>query len=329
MVINKEAAEKKEEKAEEKKEENELISKARQNPWMVSTIALGIVVLIFIFFTLKPGMTGNIISEGDAGSKLVEFLNAKVGGGVEYVSSKDLGNIYAVSVKYKGEEIPVYVTKDGEYFIQGITSLTAQATQQQTQETKEQPQEVQKSDKPKVELFIMTFCPYGTQAEKGLIPVINLLGSAIDAKIRFVHYFMHGEKEENETYTQVCIREEQSSKFLPYLECFLEDSNSDRCLIKAGIDKSKLTTCLSSKAKDYYAQDSALSNQYGVQGSPTLIINGAEASSGRSSQAFLTTVCSAFNTPAEKCTSTMSTANPSAGFGYATGSATSSDASCG
>ena len=43
---------------------------------------------------------------------------------------------------------------------------------------------VPKSDKPLVELFVMAYCPYGTQAEKGLIPVIELLGDKIDASIK-------------------------------------------------------------------------------------------------------------------------------------------------
>ena len=80
---------------------------------------------------------------------------------------------------------------------------------------------------------------------------------------------MHGDKEEAETYNQVCIREEQSAKYLDYLTCFLEDGNSARCLTKAGVDQTKLNVCLSTnKSKEYYAQDSALSQEYGVQGSP-------------------------------------------------------------
>ncbi|MBI2124670.1 thioredoxin domain-containing protein, partial [Candidatus Pacearchaeota archaeon] len=173
-----------------------------------------------------------------------------------------------------------------------------------------------KSAKPKVELFVMTYCPYGTQAEKGLIPALNLLGDKIDAKIRFVHYFMHGDKEEQETYTQLCIREEQSGKYLSYLECFLEDGNSARCLAEAGIDKTKLNSCTESKAKGYYASDSALSNSYGVQGSPTLIINGQEASSGRSSSALLSAICSAFSNEPEECSEQVSSEDPAPGFGY-------------
>jgi len=300
--------------------------KLRKNPWMVSTIVLAIFTLILLYFSFQGGITGNVISGDSAGNKLVDYLNSKTGGGVSYVSSKDLGNLYEITVSYKEQDIPVYTTKDGNYFIQAAVPITGNVASNPEQQ--EQPQEVPKSDKPKVELFIMSHCPYGTQAEKGLIPVIKVLGNKIDAKIRFVHYFMHGDKEEKETYNQLCIREEQSSKFLDYLACFLEDSNSARCLDKVGIDKTKLNSCLANKAKDYYASDSELSQGYGVQGSPSLVINGVEASSDRNSQAFLDTVCSAFNVKPEECSQTLSSANPSAGFGYSA-SSDSGSASCG
>ena len=43
---------------------------------------------------------------------------------------------------------------------------------------------------------------------------------------------------------------------------------------------------------------------------------------GRSSSAFLSVVCQAFNDVPELCGETVSSENPSPGFGYATGSAT-------
>ncbi len=243
-----------------------------------------------------------------------------VGGGVEYIDYEDLGNIYQINVKYKEDEIPVYITKDGSYFVQGISPLTAQAIQEP--QTVEQ-QEVPKSDNPRVDLFVMTHCPYGTQAEKGFIPVLELLGGEINGKIRFVHYFMHGDEEEQETYRQLCIREEQSNKFIDYLSCFLEDGDSNRCISKIGIDKAELDSCVSGKAKDYYDEDSSLSQEHGVRGSPTLVINGQIVSSSRSPQAFFDTICSAFNTESSTCQESLSSETPSPGFGYGTSSGSS------
>jgi glutaredoxin len=185
--------------------------------------------------------------------------------------------------------------------------------------------EVIKSDKPTVELFVMTHCPYGTQAEKGFIPAIKNLGSSIDAQVRFVHYFMHGDTEEAETYNQVCIREEQSAKYLDYLTCFLEDGNTTRCIKKVGIDQAKVNKCVSSgKAKEYYSFDSQLSEGYGVQGSPTLVINGVQISSGRDAASMLDSICGTFNNAPSTCGASLSSTSPSPGFGTGTTSGSTS-----
>ncbi|MDP2924973.1 MAG: thioredoxin domain-containing protein [Nanoarchaeota archaeon] len=328
----------------------------RKNDWKTFSGMLAVIIIVLLGYIIysKSYVTGGgtvSVPAETASTKLVDFLNTRTGGGVTYVSSENKGNLYAVTVSYQGQEIPVYVTKDGNYFVQGAVEITS-SNETIEPECKaddecgpnqvctqgyctDKPKELPKSDKPKAELFIMTHCPYGTQAEKGLIPAIKALGTKADAKVRFVHYFMHGDKEEKETYNQVCIREEQSAKYIPYLECFLEAGDSAGCIKKTGVDATKLNTCLANdnkKAKEYYEVDKKLSNQYGVQGSPTLIINGVEASSGRDSASMLKTICSAFNkAPASECSKNVSSASPSPGFGYAvaTGAAAAnSDAGC-
>jgi len=305
----------------------------KKNDWKILSAILGIVIIILLAYLIYSKSGFNSISGETAGNKLVEYLNTKTGGGVEYLGAEDMGgNLYAVSVTYQGQTIPVYITKDGKYFVQGAipmdeTAATADPTQTQ------QPANVPKNDKPVAELFVMTHCPYGTQAEKGFIPAIKNLGTKADAKIRFVHYFMHGDKEEKETYNQVCIREEQNAKYLDYLSCFLAstgtEADSTKCLDTAKIDKAKLTACLANnntKAKQYYTIDKQLSEKYGVQGSPTLVINGAQADSGRDAKSMSATICNAFNTAPAECSAQLSSAAPSPGFGTGTGTAT--DATC-
>ncbi|MFH1365081.1 MAG: thioredoxin domain-containing protein [archaeon] len=300
----------------------------RENPWILSTIILGVILLVFLV-TSFTNLTGNAISEDKAGEKMLNFVRAQTGGegNITQVKSFD-NNFYEIIVYLQGQEIPAYVTKDGKYFVPAITSLdVADSIDSQTQEETAQ---APKSDKPKAELFIMTHCPYGTQAEKGFIPMINEIDDVIDSKIRFIHYFMHGEKEENETHTEVCIREEQSTKFIEYLTCFLEDGNSSRCLAEAKVDTGKLNNCLKNgKAQEYYAVDSELSEKYGVQGSPTLVVNEQIVSSGRSPAAFLNTVCLAFNVAPEKCaTLNLSTETPASMWGWGASSSASSAAQC-
>jgi len=292
------------------------VKKADGNPWKIASIIFGVAVLVLLYLNFNGGITGNVISESDAGERLVTYLNARTGGGVSFISAEDVGDLYEVTVSYQGDEIPVYITKDGGYFVQGAVPIMG-AIAEPTQAQEQPPQNIPKSNNPLVELFIMTHCPYGTQSEKGIIPVLELLGDKIEGEIRFVHYFMH-EPEETETPRQVCIREEQSDKWLDYLKCFLEDGDGGRCLVKAKIDKTKLNSCIENNADGYYAEDSELSQGYGVRGSPSLIINGQQANSGRDSANYLATICSAFTEQPEECNEQLSSQSPSPGFGIST-----------
>jgi len=296
----------------------------KRNPWIVLSIVLGVVCIILLVVFVRGDSMGGVVSQEKAAEDVVAFLNQRTGGGVEYVSAEDIGNLYEITVSYQGNNIPVFVTKDGEYFVQGAVPLKEEAVSNEP--TDQEPQEIVKSDKPVVELFVMTHCPYGTQAEKGIIPVLELLGNKIDGSIKFVHYFMH-EPEETETPIQVCIRNEQSTKYLDYLKCFLKEGKSDECLKEAKIDEIKLNKCVEDKSEEYYGEDSVLSEEYGVQGSPTLVINGVMVSSGRDSASFLKTICSAFNESPEECNEEISSVAPSPGFGYEA-SGTATDATC-
>ncbi len=187
--------------------------------------------------------------------------------------------------------------------------------------------DVTTSEQLTVELFVMTHCPFGLQAEKGFIPIIKTLEDNADMKIRYIHYFMH-EPEEEETPRQICIREEQSDKYLDYLKCFVYDGNYNKCLNNVQIDISKLDICIQNKADSYYKEDSDLSKGYGVESSPTLVINGKIIDSDRDTQSYLNTVCSIYDIAPKKCENKMLNKVPSPGFDI-TNSSSGTNGSCG
>ena len=340
-------------KEDHSKKEN-LTEKLRKNPWVLSTLVLGVLALVLVLGSFN-GFSGKVVSGDDVGEILLNFYSANGAEGLELQSVEEISGVYQVNFLYEGSTVPIFVTKDAKY-AGSLNALPQTSSSEPSASQDSQSQEITKSDKPKVELFIMTHCPYGTQAEKGIIPAIKALGDTVDAKIRFVHYFMHDScknpdgspdynigsqaqcesagktwdtLESDETKRQVCIREEQPDKFYDYLGCFLEDGDSDRCLIEAGVDTTKMNTCVSSgKGEEYYAEDSALSQSYGVRGSPTLVINGVQVSSGRDSASYLNTICSAFNSAPGECSSEVSSATPSPGFGYSVTGAAVSSAQC-
>lgn len=190
-------------------------------------------------------------------------------------------------------------------------------------------------DKPKVDVFVMSHCPFGTQIEKGLLPVWDLLGDKIDLNIRYVDYAMHGEKEVKEQLRQYCVAQQGMGKLRTYLECFLEAGEvGDACVKKAGVDASVLEACIAKTDKEFdvskgladkskwngrfppFPIDAKLAKQYGVKGSPTLVVNDVVVQTGRSPKALRDAICKGFKTPPPECTKELDDANPSPGFGF-------------
>jgi hypothetical protein len=190
----------------------------------------------------------------------------------------------------------------------------------------------------------MSYCPYGTQAEKGILPVVALLGNKIDFNVRFVYYSMHEfsqgtpyEPEMEENLRQYCIQKEQKPKFDTYLTCFLQAGDNATCLTQAKIDKTMLNACTTAADKEFgvtaskndkstwlsgtyplFNVDKDLNTLYNVGGSPTLVINGVEANSARDPASYLSAICSSFSdgsVPTE-CGQTLSSTAYSPGFGY-------------
>jgi hypothetical protein len=157
---------------------------------------------------------------------------------VEIKDIKTFGNISEAKVSFMGQELPIFVSNDGEHYFQQVLDVKKM--------------EVKKTDKPEVELFVMSHCPFGTQAEKGYLPAVEKLGDKINARVRFVNYVMHpaqGEGEEN--MLQYCIQETVPEKFNSYLGCFLEAGKTDDCLAKNNISKDSLKSCLETTDAKY------------------------------------------------------------------------------
>lgn len=302
------------------------------NYWMIASIVLAILVVVSFFVGGNPS-----ISAETAGQKVVDFASQQ-GATASVVSVEEEGSLYKVTVSIEGQEVPVYVTNDGEKLVPSVIELTPSSdTNTNTNTDNPAPTNIPKSDKPVIELFVMSHCPYGTQVEKGILPVVKTLEDKIDFEVKFVYYAMHGEIEVYEQLNQYCIQEEQNDKFLPYLTCFLEDGNGERCLAATGINMQALETCTTAADKEFSVtanfenkatwlsgrfplfdtskEDNA---KYDVGGSPTLIINGVEAQVGRDSQSLLNAVCGAFNVAPEECSTTFQAGTPAPGFGFGT-----------
>jgi protein-disulfide isomerase len=307
-------------------------NKAPRNSWKITAFVLiGLVILLSVFM-FTGVLTGNVISENSAAETLVDYLNSVTDGGISLLSSEDIGNLYMVTVSYNGQNIPVYITKDGKYFVQGITQIMEEP------EEEEIPTEVPKSDKPVVEAFIFSYCPYGLQFEKALVPVYNLLKDKVDFNIVAIGA-MHGEFEKKETLRQISIEQLYGKdKLFEYLNEFNTNTNigscngDDECLdkylpaiyTKLQIDKVKIENYMKTSAEAIYNEQMARAESLGISGSPTFVINDVKVQVSRNPDAIKEAVCSAFNISPDECLQELSTSSASAGFGASSGSSGSS-----
>jgi len=331
--------------SEEKERRNEMKidnSPDKKNMWMYASMVLGVAVIVLLVLVFRGGITGNVVSSDAAGENVVKFLEAQ-GRDATISSVSEENGFYKVLVSMDGQDIPAYVTEDGKFLTTGLIPLTENLTDTSNTDTETQtPTEVPKSDKPVVEAFIFSYCPYGTQFEKALIPVYDLLKDKADINIVAIGA-MHGEYERVESLRQICIEKNYGRDTLfKYLKAFDETSaigacsGTDTCVnpliekifTTLKIDKAKINTCMEKDAPAIYDEQGARANSLGISGSPTFVINGAEVSASRNAEAIKKAVCDAFNTAPSECSQTLSTTGPSAGFGASSSSSASTGTQC-
>lgn len=313
--------------------------KARKNPWMAATIIISIAFIVAMGFTLKCNLTGNVISQKAASDKLIQYVNTLADSEVSYVSSKDLGSLYEIQASYQDQTMPLYISKDGKYWTSMLQLMQPSSPSVST--TSQPGQEIPKSDKPVIEAFVFSYCPYGLQFQKAIMPVYKLLKNKADIRLVAIGA-MHGEHEEKESIRQLCIEKEYSrDKLWEYLEKFMgkteigDCQGSEPCYLpyiktiftQTSINEQKINTCMSGDGKALYNKDVARAKELGVSGSPTFVINNVQKQVSRSPTAVLQAVCSAFNTIPSECSQTLSSEQASPWFGYSS-SSSSSAAQC-
>ncbi len=320
-------------------------------------LLVSIIIALLVLFVLIPSLKNEKQPRLDSEkitSKIENFINKNLmkenGSIIIKEKAVEEHGLYKVMIDVgDGRVFASYLTKDEKILLfEGIDIEEVEA--KNATEGDENPAvvatNIPKSEKPKVEVFVMSHCPYGTQIEKGILPVVKTLGDKIDFELKFVDYAMHGETELNEQLQQYCISTQEETKFIPYLECFLEAGDSESCLIEANINASKLKTCLAATDKEFkisanfedkttykgqfppfniYKEENV---KYSIGGSPTLVINEVVADSGRDSKSLLASICSAFETAPEECATELSPAQPTPGFGFATTTTGNNTASC-
>ena len=324
----------------EEPKKKSLVSKSN----IIFVVAL--ILLIAAGFAYKS-KTKNVLSQDAVKTKVENYIKDNLiqpGTDFQITKVEKEGSLYQLTLSVGKQEITAYVTNDGKNFFPQTIDLDKKIdAPADSQASKAATEASVKKAIPEVELFVMSYCPYGVQIEKGILPVIQKLGVKINFKLNFVDYTLHGKKEFDENLTQYCIEKQQPAKLVSYLDCFTKSSDSAKCIVSTGIIKAQIDACVKKTDSDNqlsqnfksdpgsspFGLAAADNKKYGVQGSPTLVINGTTIGSGRDSASLLKAVCSGFDKQPAECSVALSATAPSAGFGEGTAAAGSSSASCG
>jgi len=157
-----------------------------------------------------------------------------------------------------------------------------------------------------LDLFVMSQCPYGVQAEDLIMPIIENFDGDVDFNLYFIaresgdgFSSLHGQPEVDENMRQLCIIKNNPDKFFDYLREFNPDYRNAETSFEAaadavGLDAEAIRACSETQeTKELFIENIEKSGELQVSGSPTIYINGAKYSGSRSEQGITTALCEA------------------------------------
>jgi len=296
---------------------SKIIKDLSKNYWAISTVVLAVLLIASV---LSGGLTGAaVVSPETAGQNVLTFAIGQ-GADAELISTTDDGSLYEVILSITGEdgipqEVPVYVTKDGQTLVPQPIPLTTEAEATTAAAAAPEATEIPKSDNPTVGLYIWSYCPYGVTALEPFANVASLLGG--DFKV-FLYYAGHGDFEIQQNKIQACIQELDKEKYWDYskgfastiytkcsgdIECDLTEST--KLMNSLGIDSTAVMSCVETSGEALTEADFNAAKEVGVTGSPSLVINGVKANVARTAEAYKSAICSAYNEAPATCGETL------------------------
>jgi hypothetical protein len=332
--------------------------KPNKNSILIGIAVIGIVITgILILINENPNQILNLkgfggLSTDAVAKKAIDYLNSN---GLtrlpaSLISASEESGLVKIKMKIGQNEFDLYATKDGKLLFPEAFKIDEKIAKQSADNSGQQQQpkaceDLKKTDKPVLDAFIVSQCPFGLQMQRILADIVkNIPSLASNIKVRYIGSIsgdtissMHGEKEAQENLRQICIREENASKYWDYVSCYIKKGDTEGCLTSTGVNKNKISGCMSDKNRGlaYAKEDFDLNAKYKIQGSPTLVLNGEQVAEGdfggRTSQAVKTLLCCGFNAKPDACSKKLNDTQAATSFSesYSSGSGSNSNSAGG
>lgn len=289
----------------------------KTNLLFAGVIILAVMLIASVLTNGYSSITGRYLTSQQAAEKVISYLNEN-NYPATLVNVEEVSGVYQVNVEINGDTFPIYVSRDGNY-------MFPQAVEIKPIEAFDAPD----SEKPIVKFFVMSYCPYGQQAEYSLKPIADLFGDKVEFEPHYVigkdmegnFKSLHGEDELNEGVRQICIWKNYDSDtwwdYITYVNDNIGLSDIEakwkEAANKFNIDTSLIETCASQEREDILNSEVELNNQYGVTGSPTIFINDKLYTEGRDSDSIKQGICTGFINQPEECFQGLSTSSEPTG----------------
>jgi hypothetical protein len=314
-------------------------TRAAIDPIILVVIAGIAVLAVVVFLVMSPSSPPvPAVSAQRCGDQTLSYVNqnlATAGTAATLDTVVELHGMYQVTVAYQGQQIPLYATTDCTLLFMESMDMAATATGSPTAAPTPAATPVM-TDRPVVDLYVMSYCPYGTQAETAMKPVADLLGTKADIRVRFISSVggttvdsvesLHGPVEAQEDLRQACIQKYSPGKLWSYLarfnsECYSSSRTPESAVAcsrnvtsAVGIDQAKIDTCAAgAEGIGLLAADEASAAAQGATASPTLLVNGVKYSGSRAPEAYKQAICGSFTTAPAECQTKLSEQQAAAG----------------
>lgn len=322
-----------------------VLDKLGKDSISIGVAVLAILLVLILSFANSSPSVNKVLSSigiGDSREKIaqnaIDYLNKNVlqgGQTATLVSVAEESGLVKLSLKIGEQSYDSYATKDGKFLfpegikLSGNTDIAKAPAESSSQPQNVKPADVKKVDNSQLNVFVVSRCPFGLQAQRAIGKAIETIPAlANHIQIKYIGTVsgntitaMHGADEAKENLRQICIRDEQKDKYWPYVNCQMKKADAaDKCLASVGVDMNKLNSCVAdvNRGVAYAKNDFAIQDKFNVQGSPTSILNDQPISEfdfgGRSAEAMKKIICdSSVNAPAF-CSTKLSESQAAAAF---------------
>ncbi|MBN2422156.1 DsbA family protein [Candidatus Woesearchaeota archaeon] len=161
----------------------------------------------------------------------------------------------------------------------------------------------------KLEFYVMSQCPYGTQVMDAIAPVLGKLGDSVEFEANYISTdlgdgnfgSLHGDPETKGNIVQLCAAKYNPDKYMKMIVCQDKNAGSipnnwESCASENGLDVEKIRSCYEGEEGKELLRESIKKTQAaGATGSPTIFVDGESYRGARDSNSFLKALCAKLN----------------------------------